>query len=503
MDIGLLIPPAGRSTAPPSVNVPVEEGQFTQTAQGKTFFALFEGLVQNSSDKEALSSSEFDDLTEPTPALEAEKQATMASVMEAVLVSDSAVRDSQAAVSAETDCTDSVQNAQCSSPQGIESSPFVLQIVNVDQTHEAEAGGQEGAATEAVLTAVMDLSGHQALQPPADSEQTNAAPVMTPKQMASGTTDESPIRNGRGAPVDLASVLLEEPSGGAAILRTPSSGSLISDQGPSPVTENQAAGNVLPASSVIGGIQSLDRLSTGVQPSAKVQEQGAQETTLLGQSLSIPVIGESGEGGGDPFGADAQGTGEGPFFYSRDNGVLELAARGNQPPSFNSHFTLAQQAQSSPAGEGSSVVTPSADHLKLAQALLGEDHSGTMTSTSGKVQVVHVELPPHDSGPLSVRISMTDQTVHTQFTTDRNDLGTFLFTRQDQLQQSLSKSGLELGQFQVHIDQQGRQEAFADRQSRRNGEDSEQQSASQGHNQEAQDGEWHNHRPLHALSLFA
>ena len=126
-----------------------------------------------------------------------------------------------------------------------------------------------------------------------------------------------------------------------------------------------------------------------------------------------------------------------------------------------------------------------------------------MTSTSGKVQVVHVELPPHDSGPLSVRISMTDQTVHTQFTTDRNDLGTFLLTRQDQLQQSLTKSGLELGQFQVHIDQQGRQEAFADRQSRRNGGESEQQSASQGHNQETQDGERHNHRPLHALSLFA
>jgi hypothetical protein len=503
MDIGLLIPPADRSSARPSVNGLAEEGQFTQTAQGETFFALLEGLVQSSSDKEALSSSESDDLIDPTPALEAEKQATMAVVLEAVLVPDSVVGDSQAASSAETDRTDSVQNAQGSSPQGIESSPFVLQIAYVDQTHEVEAVGQDGSATGAVPTAVIDLSGHQAMQPPSDSGQTGALPVMTPKQTASGTTDESPIRNGRGAPVDLASVLLEEPSDGAVLLRTPSSGSLISDQGPSPVTENQAAGNVLPASPVIGGVQSLDRLSTGVQPSAKVQEQGAQETTLLDQSLSIPVIGESGEGGGDPFGADAQGAGEGLFFYSRDNGVLELAARGNHPPSFNGQFTLAQQAQSSPAGEGSSVVTPAADHLKLAQALVGEDHSGTMTSTSGKVQVVHVELPPHDSGPLSVRISMTDQTVHTQFTTDRNDLGTFLLTRQDQLQQGLTKSGLELGQFQVHIDQQGRQEAFADRQSRRNGGESEQQSASQGHNQETQDGERHNHRPLHALSLFA
>lgn len=98
---------------------------------------------------------------------------------------------------------------------------------------------------------------------------------------------------------------------------------------------------------------------------------------------------------------------------------------------------------------------------------------------------------------------MTDQTVHTQFTTDRNDLGALLFMRQDQLQQNLAKSGLELGQFQVHIDQQGRQEALPDRQSRRNGGASEQQPASQDHNQQAQDRERPNHRSSRALSLFA
>jgi hypothetical protein len=171
--------------------------------------------------------------------------------------------------------------------------------------------------------------------------------------------------------------------------------------------------------------------------------------------------------------------------------------------SFNGQFTSVQQAQSSTKGESSSGVTPEADHLKMAQTLLGEDHSATMTSASGKAQVVHMELPSHDSGPLSVRISMTDQTVHTQFTTDRNDLGALLFTRQDQLQQSLTKSGMELGQFQVHIDQRGQQEAFPDRQPRRNGGASEQQPASQDHNQESQDRERPNHRPSRVLSLFA
>jgi flagellar hook-length control protein FliK len=114
-----------------------------------------------------------------------------------------------------------------------------------------------------------------------------------------------------------------------------------------------------------------------------------------------------------------------------------------------------------------------------------------------------VELPAHDSGPLTVRISMTDQMVHTQFTTDRNDLGALLLTRQDQLQHTLMKSGIELGQFQVHIDQQGKQETLPDRQSRRNGEASEQQTASQDHKHETPNRERPNHGPARTLSLFA
>jgi hypothetical protein len=161
------------------------------------------------------------------------------------------------------------------------------------------------------------------------------------------------------------------------------------------------------------------------------------------------------------------------------------------------------QAQSSAPGEGLSVVTPAAERLKMTQAFLGEDHSATMTSASGKVQSVHVELSSHDSAPLSVRISMQDQTVHTQFTTDRSDLGAILVGRQDQLQQSLIKSGLELGQFQVHVNQEGRQDAFPDRQPRRNGEASEQQQAAQAHREQSHDQEQPTRRSTRALSLFA
>jgi len=283
----------------------------------------------------------------------------------------------------------------------------------------------------------------------------------------------------------------------------PPPGSSVSGQTPVPLLEGQGEQNPLSAVSVKEVLYSLDRPSTEVQLSAKLQEQVIEEPALTGRPVSASVIGDSEGKGQNPFEADAQGAGEGAFFDYRETGAPESVIRDNQSSLFNSQFAPARQVQSTIDGERSSGVTPPTDQLKTAQAFLGEAPAVNVTSASGKAQTVHVELPSHDSGPLSVRIFMTDQTVHTQFTTDRNELGALLFTRQDQLQHNLAKSGLELGQFQVHVDQQGKQEAFPDRQSRRNGEALEQQTSSQGHNQEPQDQERPNHRPLRALSLFA
>ena len=78
-----------------------------------------------------------------------------------------------------------------------------------------------------------------------------------------------------------------------------------------------------------------------------------------------------------------------------------------------------------------------------------------------------------------------------------------LLTRQDQLQHTLMKSGLELGQFQVHVDQQGKQEALPDRQARRNSEGFEQPTTSQDHKHDTQNRERPNHSSSRTLSLFA
>jgi flagellar hook-length control protein FliK len=504
MDIGVLIPSAGPSTAPQRLGLLVEGGQCTQSAEGETFSTLLKGLAQNAPDKEVPLPSESDDPTGSISSSNNGEPAIMASTKGVALATNAIPEDLDAASPDEAAGAESTQNAQASSPQGFEVSPLVLQNTRVIQTHDLVPTVQDGAtSSEMALPRTADLPNSRPLQPLADPGQAGEAPGKDMKQTASRTTDESPIRNGRGAPADTAPASLDRRSGDSALLSPSPPGSLISDRSPSSVMENEGTKNVRPAVSVDGGGQSLDRPSTGTQLSTIVQEQRTEGTTLPGQSLLVSVSGASGGSEQDLSGADAQGAGEGAFLQSGQSGAPESVTRGNQPQLFSGQFTSTQQAQLSPQGGQASVATPASDHLKMTQTLLGDDHPATMTSVSGKAQVVHLELPPHESGPLGVRISMTDQTVHTQFTTDRSDLGALLLTRQDQLQQSLTKSGLELGQFQVHIDQQGRQEAFPDRQSRRNGEALEQQSSSQAQDQEAHNRDRPDHRPSRTLSLFA
>ena len=502
MEVRLHIAPVLVGEAPNNSNALGEGGQLTQPAEGGAFAALFKRLAQNTSGEEISLPADSEDPTELTPLGNAQAQAILFSVIGGALASNPAGEDKPVDSSAETDRAESSQNAQHSFLQGFETISFVLQDSPV-QIHEGRATEQDSGMTQAALPTSTDLSSHPALVPLIDPAQSSEAPMVAPKQIASQPTGESPIRHGRAASVDLAAVPLDLPPGSSALPSTPPPNSLIADQWPSPVMENQEARNFLPAASVNGGVQSHDRPSTGIQPSAIIQEQGAQGATLLGHSLSVPVIGESGGGEQDPFGADAHGEETGTLFHSKESGVQESVVRGSQPPLFIDQFTSARQTQPTLLGAGSPTVTSSSEQLKMTQAFLGEDHSATMTSAPGMAQTVHLNLPSHDSGPLSVRISMTDQTVHTQFTTDRSDLGQFLLTRQDQLQQNLTKSGLELGQFQVHIDQQGQQDGPAERQSRGQGEAREDNRPPHHAEQQDPDKKRQHARPIQALSVFA
>jgi hypothetical protein len=500
MDIGLFIPPADYSAASASVDALTEKGQHQQSAQNGTFSAVLKDVAQDLSEEPLPLFSKADDPIEPASSTEAGDHATGVTLSGIEVAAVLQAQDLHESVFPVADKGESLQNSPGGTVQSIESIPLLPQGVSVVAPQDDGTVGPEPVLTDPLKPRTMDSSTGRLLQPVLDHPQLSETAA---KQATSRALDVPPIRNDHGTLADLPPAPLQQLSSHATLPGTPLSSSPISDQRLFPLMEDQGERTLLSSVSVNGGIQSLDRRSTEVPSSVVVQEQVTEESLLPGPSLSASVIGVSGGRGQDLFDADAQGAGEGTFFDSGENGTPESLMRDNQSSFFNSQLMSARQAQSSIDGERSFGVTPPADQLKTAQALLGEDHSAIITSASGKAQAVHVELPSHDFGPLSVRISMTDQMVHTQFTTDRNDLGALLFTRQDQLQQNLAKSGLELGQFQVHIDQQGRQEALPDRQSRQNGGAPEQQPESQDHNQPAQDRERPIHRPSRALSLFA
>jgi Flagellar hook-length control protein FliK len=487
-DIEALVPPADSLAASTSANLLVDMSQFIRLAQGEMTSTLSKALAQSLLEEENPEHSEPDAPADSIPSSDGGTQSTLASMMGFAPATDDTGQDVQELIVAETVRAEVAQIAQPSSGQGVEVLAVASQSMREAQTYQSEAKEQDRAAIDATLAAPTDLHDHQVLQPLADPGRSDEALTKGPKQTAVGTTNESPVRDGRGSPVDPTPGPLEQPSGDSTLFSLPLPGSLDSDRWPSSVKEQQGTRNFLASAYTNGGVQT----------------QGTEETAPR-ISLAVPAVGASGGVEQDPFGTNTERAGDGAFSHSGDSQFQESLTRDNQSLFFSGQFGSARQAQATLQGAGASGATPAEDHLKMAQVFLGEDHSATMTSAFGKAQTVHVELPLHDSGPLSVRISMTDQTVHTQFTTDRNDLGALLLTRQDQLQQTLVKSGLELGQFQVHIDQRGQQDAAPDRQARRNADTSEHPpgTQNQNQNQDAQDQERHNYRPQRALSLFA
>jgi flagellar hook-length control protein FliK len=70
-----------------------------------------------------------------------------------------------------------------------------------------------------------------------------------------------------------------------------------------------------------------------------------------------------------------------------------------------------------------------------------------------RTQAVQFDLSPVDFGQLRVRVVLSDHTIHTHMSTDRAELGQMLTGQQEQLSTQLSTAGLDLGRFQVHVDQ--------------------------------------------------
>jgi Flagellar hook-length control protein FliK len=516
MAIGLLIPSTGGSTAQPTSSMSTETGP-TQRTERDAFSVLLKDAVKNINGEKAPALSDPRTSVEPVLSPAVDDHASGVPLIGLVVVTSSQVPDPHEVASTVADQAESLPTANTnvsvnpsstSSPhptesmlQSSESIPSLPQIVTAVALPDDGTRGKGPVAADPSQAKAADSSSLTLPQPVLDPNQSSEVPAT---QVDVPPMNKPSMRNGRGTPAHPAPIPLAQASDASALfdMRPPSS--LIPEHGALSTMENQGSTNLLPTAQGQGQgntlVQPLVRPSPDIRPGAITEEQGNHETTLLSQSLSVRVI-EEGEGWKQgSFGDSAQGDAEGSRFQFNAGGTPEWAMRGHQSPLFSDQLMSARQTQSLPQGTGSAVEMSTGDHLKLAQSLLGGEHPATMTSIP---QTIHLELPSHDSGPLNVRISMMDQTVHTQFTTDRSDLGALLFMRQDQLQQNLIKSGLELGQFQVHVNQEGRQDALPDRQSRRNDGTPDQQLASQGHNPQAHDRERPHHRPVRTLSLFA
>lgn len=73
---------------------------------------------------------------------------------------------------------------------------------------------------------------------------------------------------------------------------------------------------------------------------------------------------------------------------------------------------------------------------------------------------VVVNVAQADIGHVNIRVAMTNDVVHTHFSSDRLEVGQFIANGQDRLQAALQSSGLDMGQFRVDIDRQSGGRSF-------------------------------------------
>jgi len=84
----------------------------------------------------------------------------------------------------------------------------------------------------------------------------------------------------------------------------------------------------------------------------------------------------------------------------------------------------------------------------------------TESSVRFMTRSVVFDVTQPDLGHVNVRVAMTNDMVHTHFSTERLEVGQFLANGQDRLQAAFQANGLDMGQFRVDIDRQSAGRSF-------------------------------------------
>ena len=103
----------------------------------------------------------------------------------------------------------------------------------------------------------------------------------------------------------------------------------------------------------------------------------------------------------------------------------------------------AQQVQSQPAATPYTTVDP--------QAIIEQVVKGIVTTNSGSTSEVRLRLQPDHLGDVSLKLTVTGNTITANVTAQNADVRDALLSGQQQLARSLAQAGLALGKFSVNV----------------------------------------------------
>lgn len=209
------------------------------------------------------------------------------------------------------------------------------------------------------------------------------------------------------------------------------------------------------------GAQAWPSGVTKDDPHASPSAEGPHRTSDLSEGIPHAIAAAT---LGDEANRQGEGQGADWLFTSEQNkqtlanepedrsfGPAHQADRGVQPTSAMVH-ALSIPATGTGLTQPESPLEPAM--VRPNPFLWPRDGVGEADDAK-TVQAIQVNLDPNDLGRMRIRVVLADSTVHAQVSTEYTDVGQFLINRRDQLESALEASGLDMGQFRVHIDREG------------------------------------------------
>ena len=161
------------------------------------------------------------------------------------------------------------------------------------------------------------------------------------------------------------------------------------------------------------------------------------------------------EGQGFNPGSDGQTKDDGLKWLSHiDLQSVEVSSRAPQPTTSEpvdgvNQYSSYQQAQ----GVAPSNLRPASASSVPAPPQTNQLSPDPEPTVVPRTHAVQFDLAPSDFGQLRVRVVLSDHTIHTHMSTDHAELGHMLTGQQEQLSTRLTDAGLDMGRFQVQVDQ--------------------------------------------------